>query len=536
MAYTWRPTELRDPLGTALGKFDEGLAWGRNEKFEKDAPDTFAAYLDSLSGGTQQPVPGSGVTTNAQVTGSHDAAAAAQDPLLTAFFANTRRSESGGNDSAKNPNSSATGRYQFLEGTWADLANRHPELGLTPDGRTDPAQQEAAMKVFTQENAGHLGNAGVPVNPGSLYAAHFLGAGGASKVLAGDPNSPVSAYVDPAVIQANPQLANMTVGQFAQWANEKGGGSAGGYQPPMAAQPGQQPQGQGGAPGLPPREVMLDLFKNPNTRPIAIELAKANMEGRSAKPVVINDRLVNPYTGAVIGDYSDTANGGNGDLGLNPQYGVDAEGNPVILQLGKNGKAIQTAMPDGVKLSKEPIKIDAGTHWVLLDPITRQPVGQVEKNNEEAAFQSGFGTAAGKAAAERIDALPGALAKADNMMSTIDGILNDPALDVSTGWLSWMQQVPGTDQYRFGQRALQLQGQSFLQAFESLKGGGQITEVEGAKATQAIGRLSTAQSAKDYRDALDELKGIITAAKQRTQAAAGGQGGASSGYTVLGVE
>jgi len=542
MAYSWRPIELRDPLGVGIDKFDAGLTWGRNERFEKDAPETFGKYLDSLSNATtsQALVPGSGVTTDALVSGSHNAATAAQDPLLTAFFANTRRSESGGNDNAKNPNSSATGRYQFLEGTWADLAQRHPELGLTPDGRTDPAQQERAMKVFTQENAGTLGKSGVPVNPGTLYAAHFLGAGGAAKVLAGDPNSPVSAYVDPAVVQANPQLADMTVAQFAQWASEKGGNAGGGYQAPMAPQPQAAPQpqqGQGGAPGMPPREVMLELFRNPNTRPIAIELAKANMEGRSAKPVVINDRLVNPYTGQVIGDYSDTtANGGAGDLGLNPQYGVDAEGNPVILQIGKNGKAVQTALPEGVKLSKEPIKIDAGTHWVLLDPITRQPVGQVEKNNEEAAFQSGFGTAAGKAAAERIDALPGAIAKADNMMATIDGILNDPALDVSTGWLSWMQQVPGTDQYRFGQRALQLQGQSFLQAFESLKGGGQITEVEGAKATQAIGRLSTAQSAEDYRDALDELKGIIAAAKQRTQAAAGGSQGGAGSFTVLGVE
>ena len=304
MAYDWRPIELRDPLGDGIAKFDNGLAWGRSEKYEKEAPDTFAKYLDSLGNATTSQTlvpPGSGVTTNALVNSSHEAATAAQDPLLSAFFANTRRSESGGNDSAKNPNSSATGRYQFLEGTWSDLAQRHPELGLTPDGRTDPAQQEAAMRVFTQENAGTLKGSGVPVNPGTLYAAHFLGAGGAAKVLAGDPNSPVSAYVDPAVVQANPQLANMTVGQFAQWASEKGGGSGGGYQPPMA------PQAPAAAApnGLPPREVMLELFRNPNTRPLAIELAKAAQEGRAAKPIEINNRLVDPTTGRVLADFSD---------------------------------------------------------------------------------------------------------------------------------------------------------------------------------------------------------------------------------------
>lgn len=103
------------------------------------------------------------------------------------------------------------------------------------------------------------------------------------------------------------------------------------------------------------------------------------------------------------------------------------------------------------------------------------------------------------------------------MLSTIDGILNDPALESATGVRSVMQSVPGTDAYRFGTRVKQLEGQAFLQAFESLKGGGQITEVEGIKATQAIGRLDSAQSSKDYRDALKELRDILTAAQQRPQ-------------------
>lgn len=101
------------------------------------------------------------------------------------------------------------------------------------------------------------------------------------------------------------------------------------------------------------------------------------------------------------------------------------------------------------------------------------------------------------------------------MVSTIDGILNDPALDTSTGIFSPLQSVPGTPQRRFGARSKQLEGQAFLQAFESLKGGGQITEIEGTKATQAIGRLDTAQSADDYRQALTELRDILGKAQQR---------------------
>lgn len=103
------------------------------------------------------------------------------------------------------------------------------------------------------------------------------------------------------------------------------------------------------------------------------------------------------------------------------------------------------------------------------------------------------------------------------MINTIDGILNDPALEYSTGIMSPLQSVPGTPMKRFQTRANQLGGQAFLQAFESLKGGGQITEIEGQKATQAIGRLDTAQSPQDYRQALTELRSILAVAAARPQ-------------------
>lgn len=103
----------------------------------------------------------------------------------------------------------------------------------------------------------------------------------------------------------------------------------------------------------------------------------------------------------------------------------------------------------------------------------------------------------------------------DRMIASIDGILSDPALDTSTGLFSPLQNIPGTPQKRFQGRANQLSGQAFLQAFESLKGGGQITEIEGQKATQAIGRLDTAQSADDYRSALTELRSILAAGAAR---------------------
>lgn len=56
------------------------------------------------------------------------------------------------------------------------------------------------------------------------------------------------------------------------------------------------------------------------------------------------------------------------------------------------------------------------------------------------------------------------------------------------------------------QRIKQVQGQAFLSAYETLKGTGQITEVEGAKAEAAKARLATAVSDQDYLDALADFR------------------------------
>ena len=139
------------------------------------------------------------------------------------YFARIRAAESGGNDAAKNPLSSATGRYQFTKGTWNGLMRNHPELGLTPDGRLDPAQQERAIKTFTQNNADVLMKNGVSITGGSLYGAHFLGAGGAAKVFNADPSLPMSSVVGADVVNANPFLSKMSVADFKNWAERKGG-------------------------------------------------------------------------------------------------------------------------------------------------------------------------------------------------------------------------------------------------------------------------------------------------------------------------
>lgn len=61
-----------------------------------------------------------------------------------------------------------------------------------------------------------------------------------------------------------------------------------------------------------------------------------------------------------------------------------------------------------------------------------------------------------------------------------------------------------------------IKGGVFLSAFESLKGGGQITELEGKKAEQAQARLLETQSPEAFRDALAELRFYLDIGQRRS--------------------
>lgn len=210
--------------------------------------------------------------------------------------------------------------------------------------------------------------------------------------------------------------------------------------------------------------------------------------------------------------------GGATEYGLTPQTGVDADGNPVLIQLGKDGSSIQTPLPDGVSLSREPIRMDAGTHFVLLDPITRQQIGTVPKENYREGYETAAGSAQGKADVERAIDAPAAIQQADTMLTTIDEILNDENLGWATGVTGgFLAAIPGTETRGTRARMNKLEGQAFLQAFESLKGGGAITEIEGQKATQAIAALDAAQNETDYRRALNSLRAVVVSAKARAE-------------------
>lgn len=139
--------------------------------------------------------------------------------------------ESGGRATAANPNSTAVGLAQFIESTWLAYIRKYfPEYtkGRTREQilalRTDPTISLKVAEAFTLENAKRLNNAKVPINYGTLYLAHFAGAGTAVKILKAKPSTPVVDIVGQAAVKANPTiLQGKTAGQVVAWANNKMG-------------------------------------------------------------------------------------------------------------------------------------------------------------------------------------------------------------------------------------------------------------------------------------------------------------------------
>lgn len=127
------------------------------------------------------------------------------------------------------------------------------------------------------------------------------------------------------------------------------------------------------------------------------------------------------------------------------------------------------------------------------------------------------GTATGKNRVEAASDLPRVETNASATLKLLNNLQNHPGRDYATGIYSLAPTVPGTKQADFISMLDQLNGQSFLQAFQSLKGGGQITEVEGKKATDAIQRIKRAQTKEGFDEGVQELRDMVNSTRQNAR-------------------
>ena len=230
---------------------------------------------------------------------------------------------------------------------------------------------------------------------------------------------------------------------------------------------------------------------------------------------------------------------------------------PVYGPNGKAGGVLGWQMPNGalqaiesVEFSTSRGKAAGAAPWEFESVTDRdgRPVKVAKSSAAGGVFvgQSPAEELAAKNAVESAERAPGLIAQADQTLGLINSIINDPQRANRTGGTALIWGIPGTAGADFDRKVDQLKGQVFLQAFNQLKGGGAITEIEGKKAEQAIARLDRAQSEQGFMDALKDLSDVITLGRQRvvdslkktTQPSTGGgsrPAPASGNYSVVGV-
>jgi len=104
----------------------------------------------------------------------------------------------------------------------------------------------------------------------------------------------------------------------------------------------------------------------------------------------------------------------------------------------------------------------------------------------------------------------------DEMVGSEDGSIPEhPGFRDSVGPMDGRTPIVRGPALDFKSRFDQMKGKQFMEAYQGLKGGGQITEVEGTKAENAISRMKLAITEEAFVKAAREFQGIIKRGAER---------------------
>lgn len=170
-----------------------------NEDFEEEAlPVQNNPFLDLIP--QQQPQ-----SNNVQEIIKNTSLQSNLNPNLALKIAQV---ESNFNPVAKNPKSSASGLFQFTNGTWRDLVKRYgKEYGIELKDKNDPKANTQIATLFIKENANNLKSyLNREPTAGEIYASHVLGLNGAKRLINNYGTSKNAAYLFPRESKANKNI------------------------------------------------------------------------------------------------------------------------------------------------------------------------------------------------------------------------------------------------------------------------------------------------------------------------------------------
>ena len=196
------------------------------------------------------------------------------------------------------------------------------------------------------------------------------------------------------------------------------------------------------------------------------------------------------------------------------------------IERAKQGeKVVETTTPSGTAAFAR-AGDSMGQAPAQFSPQVKGAVAQAEATGKE------VGQVAGKAQTE----LAGMDEKQSLAFTQVDELLRHKGFSSVVGatMVPGMRFIPGTKEADFMSRLEQIKSGAFMEAYKVLKGGGQITEIEGVKATAAMNRMSISTSEAEFRAAAKDFKDAVTVGfnKLRAQAALSRSQAAQSGVEV----
>jgi hypothetical protein len=213
------------------------------------------------------------------------------------------------------------------------------------------------------------------------------------------------------------------------------------------------------------------------------------------------------------------------DIGQIPPSGIAPAGGPAPQAAAPAATSMMGQIPEELlqDISPEARRTLQVYQRALNDPRVQSKPDQVkvilENIDRLVPGLKEFSSSRGKRMGEQMANAPQALEQASYMTNLLDQIAAHPGREYGTGTSAWMSNLPGEWSYGardFAGRANQVSGQTFLQAYESLKGTGQITEIEGTKAEQAISRLRDRYvTEEEYLQAIKDLRDVVETTRSK---------------------
>lgn len=139
---------------------------------------------------------------------------------------------------------------------------------------------------------------------------------------------------------------------------------------------------------------------------------------------------------------------------------------------------------------------------LLIDPKTPKNQARIKDAKKRAEIQA-------KEETEAQIALPKIRSDSEYVAGIVDQVLEHPAFESVVGMPSigkGLQFISGTPEADFRALQKQIGGKVFMEAYKTLKGGGQITEIEGEKATESLTRMRTSVSEESFIEAATDFK------------------------------